>query len=225
MKITIISDTHGGQEALGDLSGDVLIHCGDVETLFQRNPGAIAAMDDWFGRQRFAHILCVGGNHDRAIERGLKSGRAPFRNATFLHDTETVIDGVKFYGTSWIPVLAGHAFFADSDALALAWSRIPDDVDVLITHTPPAEVLDRSSRDETLGCPLLADRLAALQPKLHCFGHVHASRGCRVVGKTTYVNATSVNSSLQMAYPPFEFDLTKTRLKRRRLGWRRLFGG
>jgi Icc-related predicted phosphoesterase len=222
MKIVIISDTHGGHEALGNLRGDVLIHCGDIEHLFKPDDQAIEKMDDWFGRQQFDHILCTGGNHDLTLEGLVRSGKQPFRNATFLHDAEMVIDGIKFYGAPWVPQLENHAFFADERALDEAWSRIPEDVDVLITHTPPAGVLDMSSRGAMLGCARLARRLKAVKPVLHCFGHVHASAGSRVRGATTYVNASSVNSSFEIAVAPFEFDLSDKGLLSHGGGWARL---
>lgn len=89
------------------------------------------------------------------------------------------------------------------------WPRIPDDVDVLITHAPPAGLLDVSSTGLKLGCEHLAKRLAGLAPRLHCFGHahVHASAGNRSSGGTTYVNASSVDSTFQIAHPPFVFEL------------------
>lgn len=207
MRVVIVSDTHGRHRALGRLSGDVLIHCGDVDNLFQRYPTPVEAVDRWFGEQDFAHILCVGGNHDVEVETRVMARLAPFQNATFLHEAGVEIEGLRFYGVSWVPDLMGHAFFADDEMLERAWDRIPDDVDVLITHTPPGGILDVSSRGRPLGCPLLARRLRQIQPQLHCFGHVHASAGQRRIGETTYVNATSVNSELVVSRPPVVIDL------------------
>lgn len=206
MRLVIISDTHGAHEGLGTLKGDVLLHCGDFEHLFRQDPGAIEKIDDWFGRQNFELILCLGGNHDLQMEKRVQSGKPLMKNATFLTEGEVVHRGVKFYGASWVPMLDGHAFFANDKALQAAWDKIPDDVDVLMTHTPPAGILDVSSTGLKLGCQHLADRLEDLKPRLHCFGHVHGSRGFRIIGETTYLNATSVNSSFQIAHPPFEFD-------------------
>jgi len=222
MKIVIISDTHGGHEELGPLCGDVLIHCGDVENLFKSDDRAIEKIDDWFGRQQFDHILCIGGNHDLALENRVDEGAQPFQNAVFLHETELVINGVKFYGSSWVPDLRNHAFYADELALEEAWSNIPDDVDVLITHTPPAGVLDVSSRGDALGCRRLSRRLKKLKPVLHCFGHVHASAGSRVSGTTTYVNASSVNSSFEIAVAPYEFAFPSKGMPTRKRFWARL---
>ena len=177
MKIVVISDTHGEHEKLGRLAGDVLIHCGDFESIFSRNSVSVYQIDEWFGRQQFERIYCIGGNHDFRLVQEVAEGRVPFRNAIWLHERSDVFRGVTFYGASWVPMLHGFAFFADDEFLERAWSRIPEDVDVLITHTPPLGILDVSSRGKSLGCRYLADRLKDLSPTLHCFGHVHRSRG------------------------------------------------
>ncbi len=207
MNIVVISDTHGRHEELGRLAGDVLIHCGDFESIFSRNSVSVYQIDDWFGRQSFERIYCIGGNHDFRLVQEVAEGRAPFRNAIWLHERSDVFRGVTFYGASWVPMLHGFAFFADDEFLERAWSRIPEDVDVLITHTPPLGVLDVSSRGKSLGCRFLAERLKDLSPALHCFGHVHNSRGATTIGATTFMNATSVASNFQIAHAPFVFEL------------------
>ena len=60
---------------------------------------------------------------------------------------------------------------------------------------------------EYLPCPHLARRIRDLSPALHCFGHVHNGRGRQQIGATDYLNATSVNSAFEIAYPPFVVDL------------------
>ncbi|MFK7945701.1 MAG: metallophosphatase domain-containing protein [Paracoccaceae bacterium] len=207
MRVVVVSDTHGAHEDLGILEGDVLIHCGDHENLFTPNAGILDAIDDWFARQRFSLILCTGGNHDIELQRRVATGRSPFRNAIYLQDEAVTFRGLKFWGAPWVPVLSGHAFFADDAMLAAAWAGIPEDVNVLITHTPPAGVLDVSSAGIALGCEHLAARLAQIRPMLHCFGHVHASAGTRRVAGTTFANATSVNSKYQIARPAWGIDL------------------
>lgn len=225
MKIVIISDTHGNHNQLGPLCGDVLIHCGDMENLFNRDDQALQKIDHWFGQQHFDHVLCTGGNHDLMLEAQVRAGHTPlFRNATFLNGTEITINGIKFFGAPWVPELERHAFYADDDMLRQAWSRIPQDVDVLVTHTPPAGMLDVSSGGASLGCVHLKDRLKAIRPKLHCFGHVHASSGMRKRKGVTFINASSVNSDFEIAVPPFEFEISTAPAKRGRNVWARLLG-
>ncbi|MEM7438287.1 MAG: metallophosphatase domain-containing protein [Pseudomonadota bacterium] len=209
MRIVVISDTHGQHRKLGTLRGDVLIHAGDMESLFAPENGAwqLDDIDDWFGQQDFDRIFCIGGNHDAELERRVSLGQEPFTNTTWLHESCIKYKGVTFYGASWVPMLPHLPFFADAKTLTGAWARIPDDVDVLVTHTPPLGVLDVSSRGKVLGCAHLAQRLKALSPALHCFGHVHNGAGQKQIGATTFANATNVNSQFRVTYPPFVFEI------------------
>lgn len=207
VRIVGISDTHGWHEELGVLSGDVLIHCGDFEDLFAQDAGMLDRADAWLARQDFELILCTGGNHDRELERRVRAWQQPLANARYLQDSGVVFGGLKFWGAPWVPMLDDHAFFADDDDLNAAWARIPEDVDVLITHTPPAGVLDRSSGEASLGCPFLADALQRVKPRLHCFGHVHAAVGREDRNGTIFVNATSIDTRRDVVNPPFVIDL------------------
>jgi len=207
MKITVISDTHNEHEKLGTLSGDVLIHCGDMFNMFSRNDDEFERMDDWFGRQEFDVILCTGGNHDFALESKLHDEPEPFENAVYLQDREFIHQGVVFYGAPWIPALPGQAFYRTNSELEAKWSNIRENIDVLITHTPPAGFLDISSSGLQLGCKHLADRVATVSPSFHCFGHVHASSGLREAGKTTYINAALVNSNYELSRKAVEFSI------------------
>ncbi|RVU85596.1 metallophosphoesterase [Leucothrix sargassi] len=205
MKITIISDTHLDHEKLGVMSGDVLIHCGDMFDLFEWDSRDFKAMDDWFGKQQFDVILCVGGNHDFDIEKRLEDTPQPFKNATFLCDETYEHNGVKFYGAPWVPELYRHAFFKENDELEVEWEKIPEDTDVLITHTPPIGTLDESSKGRSFGCSYLAMHIDRVKPRLHCFGHIHASSGVLEKHGVTYINASMVNSDHQIIHEPYEF--------------------
>ncbi|MDB2687266.1 metallophosphatase domain-containing protein [Mariniblastus sp.] len=208
MRIVITSDTHGKHDALAELSGDVLIHCGDFCDGFHPNPVDIQRIDDWFGRQSFRHVLCVGGNHDFVAQDRTQVESVLFQNATYLQDSSVTIDGIRFYGAPWVPTLQRWAYYLSDDELREKWELIPDDTDVLITHTPPWYILD-SPRDASVhcGCSHLAARIATLNLRLHCFGHNHSSYGRVVREGVTYLNASAVDSDFEIANPPFVIDI------------------
>lgn len=78
---------------------------------------------------------------------------------------------------------------------------------MLITHTPPAGVLDRTSGGRHCGCPDLLARVEQVGPSIHCFGHVHASAGRLVRGPTKFVNAAVVDGSYRIARAPCVLQL------------------
>jgi len=208
MRLTIISDTHGEHDILGRLSGDVLIHCGDMFNMFSQSDEDFERMDAWFGKQDFDLILCTGGNHDFELQKRSSYAGDPFENAVYLEGRSHEHEGVIFFGAPWIPSLFGQAFYTKDHKLSEKWSDIPNKVDVLITHTPPAGILDVSSRGLSLGCQYLLAALERTQPAIHCFGHVHASSGVHKNGNTTFVNAALVNSQYELSRQPYEIELS-----------------
>ena len=207
MKIVVVSDTHDQHEALGVLQGDLLIHCGDVGMGDGPSGREIERLDAWFARQRFGAIVCIGGNHDFELQEQVAQGRTVFRHAHYLQDQTHVFQGLKLYGSPWVPELADWAFHAGPAVLRRRWNAIPDDTDILVTHTPPRGLLDRNSSGRACGCPLLRQRLRSLRLRLHCFGHIHASTGMKLHEGTWYVNAAVVDRSYRVARAPCEIDL------------------
>ena len=207
MRLVVVSDTHGRHEELGILEGDVLIHCGDACNGFQRDPEDVDRLDSWFGRQQFDVILCTGGNHDFAFEKRRSVGREVLQNAIFLEDSRFEMGGVNFYGSPWTPELEGWAFYLKPELAETRWSQIPADTDVLITHTPPAGVLDSNSSGKQCGCPHLRDRITEVRPSIHCFGHVHASAGTHSADGIQYMNASMVSSRYRIVHTPLIYQL------------------
>ena len=208
MRIVVTSDTHGKHDDLASLSGDVLIHCGDFCDGFNPDEADLERIDDWFGRQPFEHVLCTGGNHDFVAQDRLANDQPLFENATYLVDSDVNIEGIRFYGAPWVPTLQSWAYYLSDDQLRAKWDLVPDDTDVLITHTPPWHVLDCPRNPSVhCGCSHLAARIADLNLRLHCFGHNHASYGRIEQDGVIFLNASAVNSNFDIANAPFVIDL------------------
>jgi Icc-related predicted phosphoesterase len=204
--LCIIADTHGKHRELTIPVCDILIHCGDFCRLHTDQHATLLDVDDWFAELPVEDIICVGGNHDFPLERG----EFAFRNARFLTDEMIDVAGLTFYGSPWCPDLMGFAYFLEEKQLKKRWRRIPSGIDVLITHTPPRGVLDLSSSGvDHLGCPHLRDAVTRVKPKLHTFGHVHASFGSVQEGATRFINAAVVGGrDLEVRNPATEVVLS-----------------
>lgn len=168
---------------------NVLIHCGDFCSFQQDDLQTLQDVDAWFGEVEADHVICIGGNHDFALQ----SGKFRFINAAFLEDRVIEAAGLAIYGSPWCPDLPGFAYFASHEELIEHWKRIPTDIDILVTHTPPYRILDLpTSGNVHLGCQHLLQELNRVRPRLHVFGHVHASHGVFENGTTRFINAAVV---------------------------------
>lgn len=241
LRVVCISDTHSLHEDLGELpGGDVLIHCGDFTN--NGTAAEIAAFDAWMNRQPFREKLVVAGNHDWGIFKALEltgtqtkikmkktktktktkpknkktetkkkktetkkktdAGHRPqLSSCTVLDGTSVDINGVRFFGSGWNFRKAGQP------------RLIPTGTHVLITHSPPADILS----DGMSGCHFLRTEVEAYlaasdAPLLHLCGHCHAFGGqTETHGKWMCVNAASIahamGPSKAISRPPLVFDV------------------
>jgi len=204
MKLVCISDTHNRQSRKKKRpkipEGDVLIFAGDMckigYKLKDRDDLHLEQMErfnTFLGKQPHKHKLVVAGNHDFYCERHTREQtQEVLSNATYLQDTSVYIEGLTFYGSPWQPTYFNWAFnLRRGQPLQAAWSQIPMCTDVLITHTPPYGILDENDLHESVGCVDLLNKVYAVKPKVHVFGHIHESHGLEKRGDITFVNASS----------------------------------
>lgn len=56
------------------------------------------------------------------------------------------------------------------------WTKIPDGVDIVMTHGPPFGILD-FAHGQHMGCSHLLNAMERVRPMMHCFGHIHEGYG------------------------------------------------
>lgn len=188
MRIVCISDTHSLHADVDIPDGDILLHAGDFTTRGALED--VEAFDRWLATLPHPHKFVVAGNHDFCFENSPRLAQARLRSATYLQDSGAEVLGLKIWGSPWQPRFFDWAFNLDrGEPLAQKWALIPDDTDILVTHSPPYGILDRTARGVDAGCEALRERLASVRPQLHLFGHIHEAYGEIVSEGTRYVNA------------------------------------
>jgi len=209
MRLVCISDTHSMHRKVTVPDGDVLIHAGDclgVGTLEE-----LEDLDNWFSEQPHRYKILVAGNHDWCLQDEPADAEALIRNAIYLRDSGIDIEGIRFWGSPWTPIFFDWAFnLARGPSIAERWAQIPSEVDVLITHGPPAGILDEvitATHAQSVGCDDLARELERLKPRLHVFGHIHESYGRKTVGDRLFVNASTCTENYRPLNPPVVVDL------------------
>lgn len=140
---------------------------------------------------------------------------------------------LRIYGAPQVPACGPgdvHAFqYPRSQD---AWSdTVPEDVDILVTHTPPKYHLDLSLSN-SLGCEHLLSEVTRVKPTLHVFGHVHWGAGKTVVwwdkAHDAYVRGLSLESkwSHGLLNPRLWWNVVRVLYRGiRELLWDRVWGG
>lgn len=211
MKIVHISDTHGSKQhaKIQIPECDVLVFTGDMGG--RTNPYELTEFLVWFEKQPARKKIMIAGNHDIVLDKKFIDRKAnevdvvaalilrqqhldalrllEVYDVTYLNRRDYVFEGVKFYGSPYSPSFHKEhwAFNADrGEEIKKEWAKIPSDVNVLLTHTPPYGILDdirerkqENEMDVHVGCKDLLEvikkRLLKLQ--VHCFGHIHDNYG------------------------------------------------
>lgn len=213
MKFVCISDTHQDHKNIKLPKGDIILHSGDF-TKFGKD-GDAEIFNEWGEELKleYKHLICIGGNHEKNIERiGKKRAKDLLYNWTYLEDEMITIEGINIYGCPWQPRFYDWAFNLPrkSDQLKQAWENIPEETNILLTHTPPHHMLDLAQGQNHAGCELLADEINSgrLQNlKYHIFGHIHESYGMSVKNGITFINAAMCNNFYKCVNKPFVFSL------------------
>jgi hypothetical protein len=222
MIIDCISDLHGHYPKLE--GGDLLIVGGDLTA--RDTLEGYMDFDSWLQDQDYRCKILIGGNHDNLIQnKGWEKLTEPFSDlcCDYICDFGTEFEGLKIWGSPWTLRFEGMnphcmAFTVDTEEeLAEKWAMIPDDVDILVTHSPPKGMLDKTIDGTPAGSQSLTNKIHRLQPLLHVFGHIHESYGKEdyfipatkyigVVG-CHFVNASHVNERYQPVNKPIRITL------------------
>lgn len=184
---------------------DVLIVAGDL--FYCEEVEGVNKFCRWLKSQEAKHKLVIAGNHDNhiflnprtrleAIEKIKTAG------GVYLEDEMRTIYGVKFYGIPWCERSSKHkgtrGFWAAPKAMKEKVNKIPLTTDILISHSPPRNILDLNYRKEPCGSAALRERCEEfkyskdLKPMVNVFGHIHEEKQKFVVNKmNTYINCSS----------------------------------
>ena len=100
------------------------------------------------------------------------------------------------------------AYMLEENELKPYYAKIPDDTQVLITHSPAFGILDKTSTEygyARCGSKELLKRIKQL-PKLthHIFGHIHHSYGSKAVNGVNHHNVAALNEGYRYQNPPQE---------------------
>ena len=210
MIIDCIGCIHGYYPKLE--GGDLLIITGDLtkrDDLKEYNE-----LNHWISRQKYHKVIIIAGNHDNLLKDYIHSNLHCFQeeilvpaiwmSSTYLQDRAYEYNGLKFWGSPhslWFerinPLCA--AFTGDETYLKKHYQHIPDDIDVIISHTPFYGVLDKNDSGHHCGSIELKNVVDRIKPKYFICSHIHEEGGHRVQYKDTQcINCSMVDVNYKL---------------------------
>lgn len=213
------SDTHGTIPTKPNQKVDFIIHSGDI---LGHSPDCISVGSESDMKFQFSQlfdkfipffksfncpVIFIGGNHDLLLDPIRSSNFRKYKkknvdellekelkdsNVHYIHRKAKEIDGVKFWGSNFVPYIDGRwAFqyptYTGKEFAKDLYSEVPKNTQVMVCHSPPYQILDGNH----YGCSALANKLTYEKhdvKALFC-GHCHSSRGKKVVNDITFINS------------------------------------
>lgn len=228
MKLAFISDTHGLHRHATIPECDILFHCGDLSGRGEHHIYEDVAK--WMDDPVRQHVI-VPGNHDTTFESVEEKSREIFEKHGIhvLIDQGVTINGLKIWGCPWTLRFFDWAFNASpGEEMSSHLSKIPYDLDVLITHGPAYGFGDWipgrrdlaqdvgcfpaiDGRGKSVGCPQLLNAIYEKKPRIHAYGHIHEGAGMCIMPdiETISINASFLDGKYRVKHNPVVVDYTK----------------
>ncbi|MEL6522078.1 MAG: metallophosphoesterase [Pseudomonadota bacterium] len=186
-RILAFSDLHlasNRAEALVAASkdADLVIGAGDFCNHRKGLPEAIGLLSDIS-----CPCILVPGNAESADELT----EAAANNMVVLHGTGTIVDGISIFGLGYAVPRTPFGDWScdlDEDEADVLLSNC-DEADILITHSPPKGLADKTSAGQSFGSTAVRAAIERIQPSLVFCGHIHDSWGqTGMIGRSHVAN-------------------------------------
>ena len=156
ISIFCISDTHNGHNQrefdrkIREVRGDILIHAGDFS-----DGGTSEETEDFLewlkSLNNFQYKIFISGNMDGiGLENSQRKSQFLSQDdphIIYLENESCNVLGLNMYGCPKTPKFyGGFQYTRNSSEAKRLWNDIPRNCDLLISHGPPADILDKSSR-------------------------------------------------------------------------------
>jgi Icc-related predicted phosphoesterase len=178
-KIVSFSDLHGQYSKKLDNwflehPADILLFAGDLQ-LNHFDDGK--KFVEWIHKLPYRFKVCTFGNHDFNYDYTLGYARQ-YNDIYFLMNNYVIIDNIKIFGSPNSLWFGNWAFMNTEEELKEIYDKIPEDTNILMTHTPAFEILDQTVYGINAGSRSLRKRVSNLPNlKYHICAHIHESYG------------------------------------------------
>ena len=227
MKVCAFSDTHGNYNFEIDAC-DIVVICGDIMPLNIQSSNLKCEewvktfFIPWCEKLPCNKVIFIAGNHDFMLQDKPEVIREMLKNndkVVYLQDEKFEYEDEEhtvytIYGTPWCHQFYNWAFMTNDVELSKIYNKIPEGVDLLLTHDCPygtSDVLLQKvpwNTGKHIGCSPLAVAVDEKQPRFMCCGHLHScTHEPQKRGKTIVTNVSMLDERYNKVYEPHYFDI------------------
>lgn len=224
-RLMCLSDAHGKIGCIPEdyiCPCDIMIFAGDFSNF--GNPDEVRGFVEWVHRHSAPANVVIAGNADlpfdtAKLDRFRARYSSCFGGATAIEDVKALvagdpqirylehsactIGGITIFGSPYSPAFLDLAFNTTPERAREVWGAVPAGIDVLVTHTPPRGVFDRTNSGAHVGCPELRAAVDRVSPALCVFGHIHEANGVTRVGDTLFCNVALASDDETLNKPMY----------------------
>ena len=162
----------------------------------------------WLEKQPGDFKLITWGNHDYCGH--LIPNKACDNNIDVVSDGPVMIDGIKFWLTPWSNQFLDWAWMKPHGDLAEVYAKIPDDIDVLVSHQPPygyGDLYPNPVQMEHIASSELLYTIERVRPKVVVCGHLHGGYGQYEHQGIPIYNVSVLDEQYRLMNPATVFDV------------------
>ena len=229
MKIIVLSDLHGTLLPVEDYFEpcELVCICGDISPLnIQCNHRKMRQwlcneFKPWCESLPCNKVIFIAGNHDSAL------GNLDFMYSQFPKDEKitylfhemyvyTSKSGkeYKIFGTPYCKLFGNWAFMELDVELTKLFDKIPENLDILLTHDQPygwGDILMDNviwNTGEHIGNKPLAKIILEKKPRFQFNGHLHSCDHSLIeIGDTKHYNVSIKNEKYEPVYNPLVIEI------------------
>ncbi len=225
MRIVAVSDLHGQFPPIP--ACDLLILGGDLcPDIFKDGRRKFLARDhpelqdawfrqdlmSWLCRQRIGEVILTWGNHDfcgKLYPSGVTEINSKIK---LVVDATVEVGDLKIWMTPWSNQFMDWAWMKPHQDLAEVYAKIPEDLDILVSHQPPYGCGDiypslETGKFEHIGSQELHDAIEQKTPTRVVCGHLHGGHGRYDIGDTEVLNVSVLDEGYNLSYVSTGFDV------------------
>lgn len=215
MKIIAISDQHG-QFPASTPECDLLIIAGDccpdkfgpfyaINAPEQQLHWFEWVFIPWVEAQPAEFVAITWGNHDWCGH--LKPNAEYGKKTSVVSDGPVIVNGTKFWLTPWSNQFMTWAWMQKHEELAEIYAKIPEDVNVIVSHQPPQGYGDLypnmdTGKLEHIGSSELLYTVERVKPEVVICGHLHGGHGMYKHQETHIYNVSLLDDQYRQVFQP-----------------------